>query len=46
MVGVKIDTLDYLTEYRVRITDDAMSVDSVRLVRKSLPKNFNMYRIS
>ena len=23
--------LDYLTEYRVRITDDAMSVDSVRL---------------
>jgi len=46
MVGVKIDTLDYLTEYRVTITDDAMSVDSVRLVRKSLPKNFNMYRIS
>ena len=31
MVGVKIDTLDYLTEYRVTITDDAMSVDSVRL---------------
>ena len=26
-----IDTLDYLTEYRVTITDDAMSVDSVRL---------------
>ena len=41
-----IDTLDYLTEYRVTITDDAMSVDSVRLDDKSLPKNFNMYRIS
>ena len=41
-----IDTLDYFTEYRVTITDDAMSVDSVRLVRKRLPKNFNMYRIS
>ena len=40
MVGVKIDTLDYLTEYRVTITDNAMSVD------KRLPKNFNMYRIS
>jgi len=42
MVGVKIDTLDYLTEYRVTITDDAMSVDSVN---KRLPKNFNMYKI-
>ena len=31
MVGVKIDTLDYFTEYRVTITDNAMSVDSVRL---------------
>jgi len=31
MVGVKIDPLDYLTEYRVRITDDAMGEDSVRL---------------
>ena len=40
MVGVKIDTLDYLTEYRVTITDNAMSVD------KRLPKNSNMYRIS
>lgn len=40
-----ITTLDYFTEYRVTIADDAISVDSVRLVRKSLPKNFNLYRI-
>ena len=46
MVGVKIDTLDYLTEYRVTITDNAMSEDSVRLDDNRLSKNFNMYRIS
>ena len=36
---VFIDTLDYFTEYRVTITDDAMSVN------KRLLKNFNMYKI-
>jgi|GEM_PF-3522410 len=46
MVGVKIDPLDYLTEYRVTITDNAMSEDSVRLDDNRLSKNFNMYRIS
>ena len=45
MVGVKIDILDYLTEYRVTITDDAMSEDSVRLDDNRLPKSFNMYKI-
>ena len=38
--------LDYCETYMVTITDNAMSVDSVRLDDKSLPKNFNMYRIS